>query len=88
MTDKTQILTVRIPKETRAALSDIDMRKFLEDVARKRSTGAIEIRDNCIVVPEAVDCDECPSRKVHEEVKDIAHDKGMTVENFFRLAKR
>lgn len=52
MTDKTQVITVRIPRHTKEVLKDVDMRKFLENTARMREIGAIRIGNNEIVLPE------------------------------------
>lgn len=87
LTDKTQILTVRIPRETKAALSGVDMRRFLENVGELYSNGRVEIVNSRLVVPE-INCDECEPKKVYEEVKDIAHDKNLSVRDFLRMARR
>lgn len=87
MTDKTVILTVRIPRETRAALSDIDIRKFLEDVAQKISIGTVEVENSCIVVSD-INCDECEAQRCYEELKEIAHDKNMSVDNLLKALRR
>lgn len=52
MANKTQIITVRIPRHTKEVLADVDMRKFLENMARMIEIGAMQIENNEIVLPE------------------------------------
>lgn len=52
MTEKTAIIGARVPLKTRQILSDVDLRKLLENLATQRELGVIEITDNEIVVPE------------------------------------
>ena len=52
MTEKTLVMGARVPLQTKLALSDLDLRKFLENVATQRELGVIEIENNEIVVPK------------------------------------
>jgi len=52
MTDKTMVMSARIPLKTKLALSDVDLRKLLENIAELRECGAIEVVNNEIVLPE------------------------------------
>ena len=82
----TKIISIRVPN--RIDFGDVNLHKLIVDIHDQMKSGAITIEDNKLIVPEEMDCDECPSRKVHEEVKEIAHDKGLTADSFFRMAKR
>jgi len=57
LTEKTLVMGARVPLKTKLALSDLDLRKFLENVAAQRELGVIEIEDNEIVVPETFEPD-------------------------------
>lgn len=57
MTEKTMVMGARVPLKTKLALSDLDLRKFLENVATQRELGVIEIENNEIVVPEIAEAE-------------------------------
>ena len=52
MTDKTQILTVRLPKEVKEGYKGVDMRTLLTSVYDMWRLGVIDIVDSEIVLPE------------------------------------
>jgi hypothetical protein len=51
------VMGARVPLKTKLALSDLDLRKFLENVATQRELGVIEIENNEIVVPEIAEAE-------------------------------
>ena len=40
------VMSARIPLKTKLALSDVDLRKLLENIAELRECGAIEVVNN------------------------------------------
>lgn len=80
MTDKTMVMSARIPLETKLALSDIDLRKFLENVAMQRENGEIDIVNNQVVVPEKDDG--------WDEIKDLLHDRNLTIKQLKQSLQR
>lgn len=82
MTDKTMVMSVRIPLKTKLALSDIDLRKLLENIAELRECGAIEIVGNEIVLPEIKGDDGWG------EIEDICHDRNIRIEDAQKKIKQ
>ena len=70
LTDKSKVLTVRVPNEVAEQLEGVNKREILESLVKLRADGRIEVENNQIVVPEGVytenesvytnDCDGCP----------------------------
>jgi len=84
-TKNTKIITLRVPD--RVDFGDVNLHKFVTSLYDMVNIGAIEIVNNELVMPEG-NCDECEPKKVYEEVKDIAHDKNLSVRDFLRMARR
>ncbi len=74
MTDKTMVMSARIPLKTKLALSDVDLRKLLENIAELRECGAIEVVNNEIVLPEIKEDDGWG------EIEDICHERNISIE--------
>ena len=73
MTDKTMVMSARIPLKTKLELSDVDLRKLLENIAELRECGAIEIVENELVLPEIKEDDGWG------EIEDICHDRNIKI---------
>ena len=84
-TKDTKIITLRVPN--RVNFGDVNLHKFVTSLYDMASIGAIEIVNNELVMPEG-NCDECEVQKVYEEVKEIAHDKNMSVGNLLKALRR
>ena len=74
MTDKTMVMSARIPLKTKLALSDIDLRKLLENIVELRECGAIEIVENELVLPEIQE------ENGWDEIEDICHERNISIE--------
>ena len=74
MTDKTMVMSARIPLKTKLALSDIDLRKLLENIAELRECGAIEIVGNELVLPDIQE------ENGWGEIEDICHERNISIE--------
>ena len=84
-TKDTKIITLRVPN--RVNFGDVNLHKFVTSLYDMASIGAIEIVNNELVMPEG-DCSECESQKYYEELKEIAHDKNMSVKNLLQALRR
>ena len=82
MTDKTMVMSARIPLKTKLALSDVDLRKLLENIAELRECGAIEIVGNEIVLPEIQE------ENGWGEIEDICHDRNIRLEDARKKIKQ
>lgn len=84
-TKNTKIITLRVPD--RVDFGDVNLHKFVTSLYDMVNIGAIEIINNELVMPER-DCELCDIKKAYEEMKDIAHDKNLSVRDFLRMARR
>ena len=84
-TKNTKIITLRVPD--RVDFGDVNLHKFVTGLYDMVNIGAVEIINNELVMPER-DCESCDIKKAYEEMKDIAHDKNLSVRDFLRMARR
>lgn len=84
-TKNTKIITLRVPD--RVDFGDVNLHKFVTSLYDMVNIGAIEIINNELVMPER-DCESCDIKKAYEKMKDIAHDKNLSVRDFLRMARR
>lgn len=84
-TKDTKIITLRVPN--RVDFGDVNLHKFITNLYDMAACGAIEIVGNELVMPEG-NCEECPSKRLHEEIEEIAHDKCVSVEKFLEIVKK
>lgn len=84
-TKDTKIISLRVPN--RVDFGDVNLHKFVTNLYDMVNIGAIEIVNNELVMPEG-NCDECEAQRVYEELKEIAHDKNMSVGNLLQALRR
>lgn len=84
-TKDTKIISLRVPN--RVDFGDVNLHKFVTNLYDMVNIGAIEIVNNELVMPEG-NCDECEAQSVYEDLKEIAHDKNMSVGNLLQALRR
>ena len=84
-TKDTKIITLRVPN--RVNFGDVNLHKFVTSLYDMASIGAIEIVNNELVMPEG-NCEECEAQRVYEDVKEIAHDRNISIKNLLQALKR
>ena len=77
LTDKTKVLTVRLPIETYKWFKEFNMRELLTNIKYECQNGDFDIIENALFLPESEDPDG-------EWVRDMAHDLNIDVKTFKR----
>ena len=84
-TKDTKIISLRVPN--RVDFGNVNLHKFVTNLYDMVNIGAIEIVDNELVMPEG-SCDECEAQKYYEDLKEIAHDRNMSIKNLLQALRR
>ena len=84
-TKDSKIISIRVPN--RVDFSEYNAGKLIACFYDMVRCGALKIEKDEIVLPEG-DCEMCAARKVYEEIKEICHDKNVSIDSFMKMVRR
>ena len=81
--NNTKIMSIRVPERVDFG-GQVSVAKLVASIYDMWASGGLVIMDNEIVLPEV----DCEALRVYEEVKEICHDKNVSIEKFLEIVRR